>query len=1083
MAELPPAVVAVVVATDPGPWFDETLRALAAQDYENLSVLVLVVGGSTDPTAAVAAALPEAFVRRIPDAVGFGAAVNEALTMVEGAPFFLLCHDDCAPAPDAVHVMVEESFRSNAGIVSPKMVHWDDPRALLHVGQNVDKTGAVVERVQEGEIDAGQHDAVRDVFVAPGGCLLVRADLLRAIGGYDATVGAMGEDLDLSWRARIAGARIVVAPSASVRHLGLVASGRRQPLSDAPSLQALQRRHELRTVLICYSWTHLVRVLPQAFALALGEIAAALVAGDGPHARAVVHAWTWNLARGRELRARRRAVATWRVLSDADVRSLQVRGSARLSTYVARLTHQGLAAAHRVRASGEDAALTPAFVTDPVRPERDGGSSLTRPGALAFSEDAAFDELDDLGRRRSGPALRSQRLLATRRARLIVLIAAFLVVVVGSRGLIGTPWPLLGQFVPFPAWTTVWHQFFASWQTAGSGSTAPSSPAFGVLGLLGTVFVGRMGLLQEVMVLGCVPLGTWGMSRLIRPFGSSRARLAAAVAYLALPLAFDALARGRWDGLIAYASMPWVASQLARASGLEPFEAAPTAAGWRRTLAGRVAALGAIEALAVSLAPATVVVVLLCALGIVLGSLAVGGRRAALRAIGAAAGATVVAALLCAPWLVSTLGTGTGALSVLGLPGGASAMPGWGGLLRMAVGPIGSSPLSWLLLGAALAPLLVARGARLAWAARFWAIALLGWLAAIASAKSLAGPFAPSIDVLLAAAAVGVAGAVGLGVAAFETDLAGYRFGWRQGVAVLSIGALGVGLLPAVAEAADGRWGLPVSGYAGSVPLPAVRTSSHAYRVLWLGDPRALPSGGWGISPGLAYATSTDGTPTVADLWPPADPGRAASLAADVTTAMRAETVQMGRLLAAARVRYVVVVTALAPRTPGTQSVPSYPAPVGLVRSIGRQEDLRTVPVSVGGLRVFENTAYRTDGPPLSVLPPGGSARVLDPLGAGAELLAWLVLAAALLGRRRWLDWWWRPLGKMPRLLRSRRRRRRLIQDVVVARDPSALGDPHLVTAGTAGTAGTAVSVVSVAERGEPPRDAFAAGTTPDGSG
>ncbi|MGH8981463.1 MAG: glycosyltransferase family 2 protein, partial [Acidimicrobiales bacterium] len=176
-----PAVVAVVVTKDPGPWFDETLQAIAAQDYGNLSVLVLVSGGDTNPTPAVAAALPDAFVRRLPENGGFGAAVREALSMVEGAPFFFLCHDDCAPSPDALHLMVEESFRSNAGIVSPKIVHWEDPSSLMHVGQSIDKTGAVVERVQDGEIDAGQHDAVRDVFVAPGGCLLVRADLLRAL--------------------------------------------------------------------------------------------------------------------------------------------------------------------------------------------------------------------------------------------------------------------------------------------------------------------------------------------------------------------------------------------------------------------------------------------------------------------------------------------------------------------------------------------------------------------------------------------------------------------------------------------------------------------------------------------------------------------------------------------------------------------------------------------------------------------------------------------------------------------------------------------------------------------------------------
>ena len=88
-----------------------------------------------------------------------------------------------------------------------------------------DKTGAVVDRIIEGEVDHGQHDAVRDVFVAPGGCILVRADLFAELEGFDAGIVAMGEDLDLSWRSQVAGSRVVVAPDARVRHREAVASG------------------------------------------------------------------------------------------------------------------------------------------------------------------------------------------------------------------------------------------------------------------------------------------------------------------------------------------------------------------------------------------------------------------------------------------------------------------------------------------------------------------------------------------------------------------------------------------------------------------------------------------------------------------------------------------------------------------------------------------------------------------------------------------------------------------------------------------------------------------------------------------
>src|SRR5579863_223294 len=227
MESLAPPVVAVIVTNDPGPWFEETLRSFAAQDYPELSVLVLDAASAEDPTPRVAAVLPNAFVRRLPENLGFAASADAVLGMVSGASHLLLCHDDVALDPDTVHVMVEESFRSNAGVVAPKLVSWEDPGRLLHVGMAVDKGGAVVDRVEPGEIDHGQHDGVRDVFLAPGGCLLVRADLFAELGGFDPSITAMGEDLDLCWRAQVFGARVVVAPGARVRHREMLASGRR----------------------------------------------------------------------------------------------------------------------------------------------------------------------------------------------------------------------------------------------------------------------------------------------------------------------------------------------------------------------------------------------------------------------------------------------------------------------------------------------------------------------------------------------------------------------------------------------------------------------------------------------------------------------------------------------------------------------------------------------------------------------------------------------------------------------------------------------------------------------------------------
>ena len=988
-----PAVVAVVVTTGASPWLEETLASLAAQHYGELSVLVLVTGDEPAVTVRVGRILPEAFVRFLPGRPGYAAASNEALGMVEGAAFFLLCHDDCALDADAVHNLVEESFRSNAGVVSPKFVNWDDPSILEHVGQNCDKTGAVVDRIGDGEVDHGQHDAVRDVFVAPGGCILIRADLWRELDGFDAGILAMGEDLDLSWRSQVAGSRVVVAPDARVRHREAVASGA-LPLAVAGvevdgrhvTLQALQRRHELRVVLKCYTWFHLVRVLPQAALLALGEVVVALLARDRQRARAVAGAWFWNARHLRELRAPRRQLAAHRLFPDAEVRRLQLRGSARLTSYFSRLSHQGFDAANAVASSH---GITP-------RHERPFRPLLTGSVGTAFSEDSDFDELDDLGHRsgrdRFGRPVR-RSFLSTGRQRAVAGIVAALVIFVGTRGILFGAFPTVGQMAPLLPWSASWHHFFAGWQPAGVGTTAPASPAFGILGLAGTVLFGAMGLTQKVLLLGCLPLGAWGLSRLMRPLVSPRARVVAAVCYVGLPLPYEALGAGRWDGVVAYAALPFIVARLARRASIAPFDHV-VGRGWRATPFGQTVALGAIIALATSFAPAVLPMTLAVAVAMALGSVMAGHHQNAGRIMWEAVKAVGVAVVLCAPWAVGTVLAGKNAVEIFGLPISAAAAPGWGEVTRFAIGPTVRSPIVWLLLAGAALPLLLGKGVRLVWAARLWAMASASWVLAFAATHGWTGRFTPSESVVLVPAAIAVAAGIGLGISSFENDLVGMAFGWRQVVSGLALAAVTVGLLPVFAGAANGRWGLPANGVEQPLSFLARTNTTASYRTLWLGDPRALPVGGWSMEPGLSYALTDQELPNSGDVWTPAGPGPAGIVSHAIQLAISGGTIHLGHLLAAESVRYVVIVDGLAPSEPGVAESAVAPPPRGLQQALLDQNDLRSVPGALG-VQVFENpeaipiTAQRTR-------PVAPSTRLTWP--GPQDVVGWQPVLSALAG-------------------------------------------------------------------------------------
>ena len=896
-----PAVVAVMVARDPGSWFEEAVRSLAEQDYPNLSILVIDAASAEPVKPKVARVAPGAFVRRLEEDPGFGAAANEVIEVVDGAAFYLLCHDDVAPDPGAVRLLVEEAFRSNAAVVGPKLVDWDEPRRLLQVGQGMDHAGYGVPLVDRGELDQSQHDAVRDVFTVPGPCTLVRADLFAEIGGFDEGISDFLDDVSLCWRAQLAGARVIVAPDARVRNRDELATR-----VGYDQRRRLQTRHRLRIVLSCYGPLGVARAVVQTLVLNVAEVLYALVAGRTKRIGDVALGWAWNIRRVGELRHARRQVRSFRRVKDHEVRQNMHRGSARLSQLFRGQIGRG----------------------------DDRLSGLAR-----SSREAA-------GVMRSG----SLRAAAT------VWGAVLLVLVAGSRHLLTRGVPAVGDMVAFGdspldlirTWTS-------GWRTAGLGSASPVPTGVGLIGVLGFLTVGMMGILRTILILGLLPLGALFAYRLPRPTGSRWAQIVCLVVYVAVPLPYNALANGRWDALVVYAVAPLLLGLLARASRMAPFgpDGGEEGPGVRPSRwVHRMLALGFVTAVAATIAPTVVAVLVVMAVGMALGGVLGMHPRGGLRLLVAGVVGAVLAAALHLPWSLDLLAPGrTLAAFTRGAAGAEpSDLPS---LLRFEVGPLGGAPLGWSFLVAAALPLLIARGERHTWAVRGWTLAVLSFGAAWAAQVERVDAVLPPLDLLLVPAAAGLALAAAMGVAAFEVDLPGYRFGWRQIASGLAAAAVVLGVVPVLGGTFDGRWSMPAGDASRALTFMDQENDATPFRVLWLGDPDALPLDSWPMADHLAYATSDEGSPTLENLWVGSDDGETELIAEAVDLALGGETARLGRLLAPMAVRYIVVPERLAPAPFSDDPIPP---PPGLTATLAGQLDLEPIDVPAG-LSVFRNQA------------------------------------------------------------------------------------------------------------------------------
>lgn len=893
-----PPVVAVIVTHDAGPWFEECLASLGAQDYPNLSVLVIDAASTIDPLPRVAGVLADAYVRHLDRNPGFGAAANEVLEVVEGASFYLFCHDDVLLDSSAVRALIEEAFRSNAGVAGPKLVSWGRPEALLQVGLLADKTGVLSPLVERGELDQEQHDRVRDVFAIPGACTLVRADLFATVGGFDPAITFLGDDLDLCWRAQVAGSRVIVVPAARAQHREELAS--RRAVDDRRRLFA---RHRLRTMLTCYSLFHLVRVLPQAALFAVIEAVYALAAGRVAQAADVMGAWSWNARRLGDVRRRRRHIRSVRGLRDSEIRRLQLRGSARLTAFLRGELGRG----DRVRTS-----------------------------------------LAEVGRGLSGSFQAGPRRMAV-----FACVAVSAIVLIGTRELIGERLPAFASLAHFDQSPfSLLREYASGWRSAGLGSEAPAPTAFALLGLAGIPLLGGMGLLQQILVLGALPAGLLGAWRLTRPLGSPRARAVALVVYAAVPLPYDALARGRWEGLLLYAVAPWILGRLLAATGEEPFGTAD------RVLAPRpILALGLLVALVAAFVPLVVVLVPFLALALVVGATLTGGVRGSLRSLIVAGAASLVAALLHFPWSLQWLPFGGGGWATMAgiAPLGTDDL-GIGELLRLETGRIGLSALGWAVPLAATLALLIGQRWRFAWAARAWVVALACWALVWAGGRDLTGVPLPPAEMLVAPAAAALALAVALGVVAFERDLSGFGFGLRQVAALVSAAGVALATVPVVLAAIDGDWDTPDSDFTRTLAFLEEEevTDAGAFRVLWMGEPDILPVAGHRLTDDLAYGLSTNGAPGLTDRWVTASGGATGLVADAVRLAVDGRTERLGRLLGPLGIRYLVLADQPAPARSGTVVRPVS----GEVRAAAAQQlDLRSVEVDPA-LTIYENDAW-----------------------------------------------------------------------------------------------------------------------------
>ena len=214
-----PSVQVFIATRGLTPYLKQTLTALRACRYPITSLVV--VDTAIDTTLTPAQLRPYAplhYSQVKADNLGQAVTIARANNL-EAVDYLWILHDDSAPDPECLGQLVQAFENSTTlGIAGPKALDWDKPETLSSVGIHATRGGERLTPFDPGEVDQGQYDGISDVLAVGTAGLLIKAQLWDRMRGTSPLLGTFTEGLELGRRARMAGYRVCLVPSARIYH-------------------------------------------------------------------------------------------------------------------------------------------------------------------------------------------------------------------------------------------------------------------------------------------------------------------------------------------------------------------------------------------------------------------------------------------------------------------------------------------------------------------------------------------------------------------------------------------------------------------------------------------------------------------------------------------------------------------------------------------------------------------------------------------------------------------------------------------------------------------------------------------------
>ncbi len=208
-------VAVVIVNYDGERLLPDCLAALAAQTLAPEEVLVADNGSRDGSLALLRDRHPGVRVVEIGRNLGFAGGANRGVRATS-APWVCVLNSDATPAPDWLERLTAAP-RDDATWALGSVLVSAATGLIESAGDQYAPEGYAYKLLRERPLDA-LPPAPYPVFAAPGAAPVFRRDVFDELGGYEERFFLYYEDVDLAFRAVLAGYHALLVPSARVTH-------------------------------------------------------------------------------------------------------------------------------------------------------------------------------------------------------------------------------------------------------------------------------------------------------------------------------------------------------------------------------------------------------------------------------------------------------------------------------------------------------------------------------------------------------------------------------------------------------------------------------------------------------------------------------------------------------------------------------------------------------------------------------------------------------------------------------------------------------------------------------------------------